>query len=246
MQSDTTYYKSRHYNNVLLLTYPFTPVINCTCDFVKCTTTRAAEEFHRRENNAHLKSKLHIAKELFDTALEKNIKSPAVTFDSWYASTDFIEHIRTNEKYSFSEIKSNRNIFLDHPGKKTHSMVKSDGLSDSRRLVTPIKKHYSNKIQSIKHKTSDRSEVSYKAYSFEAKPKGGKIPMKFVVILGKWNKEEDNNVCIFVTNKLHAPSRTLIENYLLRWGIVYCFKELKDAFYFNHYQPRHIDRIKRY
>jgi hypothetical protein len=38
----------------------------------------------------------------------------------------------------------------------------------------------------------------------------------------------------------------LLKNYLLRWGIEYCFKELKDTFYFDHYQVRHIDKIERY
>ena len=33
---------------------------------------------------------------------------------------------------------------------------------------------------------------------------------------------------------------------LLIWGIEYCFKELKDTFYFDHYQVRHIDKIERY
>ena len=38
----------------------------------------------------------------------------------------------------------------------------------------------------------------------------------------------------------------VIANYLLRWGIEHCFKELKDAFYFDHYQVRHIKKIERY
>src|SRR3989338_6474342 len=41
----------------------------------------------------------------------------------------------------------------------------------------------------------------------------------------------------------HDNCRTL---YLLRWGIEHCFKELKDTFYFDHYQVRHIEKIERY
>ena len=47
-------------------------------------------------------------------------------------------------------------------------------------------------------------------YSFEAKLKDCDVPIKFVVIFGKWNKE------------------------------------LKDTFYFDHYQVRHINKIDRY
>ncbi|OOP55558.1 MAG: hypothetical protein AYP45_14100 [Candidatus Brocadia carolinensis] len=38
----------------------------------------------------------------------------------------------------------------------------------------------------------------------------------------------------------------VITNYLLRWGIEHCFKELKDTFYLDHYQARHINKIVRY
>src|SRR3990172_11287563 len=41
----------------------------------------------------------------------------------------------------------------------------------------------------------------------------------------------------------HDNGRTL---YPLRWGIEHCFKELKDTFYFDHYQVRHIEKIERY
>ena len=72
------------------------------------------------------------------------------------------------------------------------------------------------------------------------------MPIKFVVVFGKWSKEDDKKFHILITNQLKASSKTAIKNYLLRWGIEYCFKELKDTFYFDHYQVRHIDKIERY
>jgi hypothetical protein len=113
-------------------------------------------------------------------------------------------------------------------------------------LVTLIKKHYWHKVKYVKHKTTDGSEVSYKTYSFKAKLKDCKVPIKFVVVFGKWSKEDDKRFHILITNQLKASTRTVIKNYLLRWGIEYCFKELKDTFYFDHYQVRHIDKIERY
>jgi hypothetical protein len=49
-----------------------------------------------------------------------------------------------------------------------------------------------------------------------------------------------------ITNQLTASAKTVIANYLLRWGIEQCFRELKDTFYFDHYQLRHIEKIERY
>ena len=196
-------------------------------------------EFPGGESNPLFKDKIQIAKELFDKSLE-TLDFSAVTFDSWYAATHFLEHIHTRKKAFFSEIKSNRNIFMYHPTKKTRCCVKPD------ELVTLIRKHYWDKVRYIKYKTSDGSEVSHRTYSFVAKLKDCKVPMKLVVIFGQWNKDDDKNFHILITNQLNASSKTIITNYLLRWGIEHCFKELKDTFYFDHYQVRHIDRIERY
>ncbi|BBO16252.1 conserved hypothetical protein [Candidatus Brocadia pituitae] len=198
-----------------------------------------ASEFPGGETNPLFKDKIRIAKELFDTSLE-TLDFSAVTFDSWYAATHFLEHIHTRKKFFFSEIKSNRNIFMHHPVKRTKCCVKPD------ELVTLIKKHYWHKTKSIKFKTPDGSEVSYRTYSFEAKLKDCDIPLKFVVVLGKWNKDDDNTCHILITNQLTASAKTVITSYLLRWGIEQCFRELKDTFYFDHYQVRHINKIERY
>lgn len=198
-----------------------------------------ADEFKGGKDNPEFKDKIQIAIELFDNAIE-SLDISGITFDTWYASTKYLEHIHRKEKSLFSEIKSNRNIFMYHPAKKTHCMVKPD------ELVTLIKKHYWHKVKYVKHKTKDGSEVSYKTYSFEAKLKDCKVPIKFVVVFGKWSKEDDKKFHILITNQLKASSKTVIKNYLLRWGIEYCFKELKDTFYFDHYQVRHIDKIERY
>jgi SRSO17 transposase len=198
-----------------------------------------ADEFPGGKNNPHFKDKLHIAQELFDKSLE-TLEFSAVTFDSWYATTNLLEHIHTRKKIFFSEIKSNRNIFMYHPIKRTKCCVKPD------ELVTLIKKHSWDKTKTVKYQTTDGSEVSHRTYSFEAKLKDGKVPIKFVVILGTWNKDDDNSFHILITNQLNASAKTIITNYLLRWGIEHCFKELKDTFYFDHYQVRHIEKIARY
>lgn len=124
-----------------------------------------ADEFDTGENDPRFKSKIEIAKALFEDALEKGIKFSAVVFDSWYASSELIEYIDNKDKTFFSELKSNRNIFMFHPGKKTHDFVKPD------ELVTLIKKHYWHKVRYIKYKTSYGNEVSKQVFSFKAQLK---------------------------------------------------------------------------
>jgi hypothetical protein len=91
--------------------------------------------------------------------------------------------------------------------------------------VTLIKKHYCDKIKFVTLHT-DGSEVSHKTYSFEAKLKDCDVPIKFVVVFGKWNKDDDNKYHILITNNLRASAKMVITNYLLRWGIEHCFNDL--------------------
>ncbi|MFN3533255.1 MAG: hypothetical protein ACK41Q_12220 [Candidatus Brocadia sp.] len=49
-------------------------------------------------------------------------------------------------------------------------------------------------------------------YSFEAKLKDCDVPIKFVVIMGKWNKDGDNNYRILITNNLRASAKMVITN----------------------------------
>ena len=198
-----------------------------------------ADEFPKGKNDSRFKDKIQIALELFDSC-SQNVDFSGTVFDSWYATTRLLTHIHNAGQVFYSEIKSNRNIFMHHPVKKKHCFVKPD------ELVTLIKKHYCDKIKFVKFKTTDGSEVSHKTYSFEAKLKDCDIPIKFVVILGKWNKDDDNSYHILITNKINSSAKMVIANYLLRWGIEHCFKELKDTFYFDHYQVRHIKKIERY
>ncbi len=62
-----------------------------------------ADEFPRGKNNPHFKDKIQIAMELFDNA-RKSLDFSAVTFDSWYAATKFLEHIHSHGKFFFSEM----------------------------------------------------------------------------------------------------------------------------------------------
>ncbi len=198
-----------------------------------------AREFPRGKNNSQFKDKIQIALELFDLYAESFALS-GIVFDSWYATTRFLTHIHKKGKIFYSEIKSNRNIFMRHPVKKNKCLVKPD------ELVTLIKKHFRDKIKFVKFKTTDGSEVSHKTYSFEAKLNDCDVPIKFVIIFGKWNKDDDYTYHILVTNNLRASAKMVITNYLLRWGIEHGFKELKDTFSFDHYQVRHINKIDRY
>ena len=51
---------------------------------------------------------------------------------------------------------------------------------------------------------------------------------------------------ILITNNLSLEHKKVCALYRLRWGIEHAFQELKDSFYFDHYQVRHKEKIMRY
>ncbi|RZV59058.1 MAG: transposase [Candidatus Brocadia sp. BROELEC01] len=175
------------------------------------------KEFPRGKNNSQFKDKIQIALELFDLYAESFALS-GIVFDSWYATTRFLTHIHKEGKIFYSEIKSNRNIFMRHPVKKNQCLVKPDVLSYRRRIVTIIKKHFWDKIKFVKFKTTDGSEVSHKTYSFEAKLNDCDVPIKFVIIFGKWNKDDDYTYHILVTNNLYSSTSALSKSKKLAHG----------------------------
>ena len=80
-----------------------------------------ANEFPGGKNNPHFKDKLRIAQELFDKSLE-TLEFSAVTFDSWYATTNLLEHIHTRKKIFFSEIKIKQK-YLHVPSDKKNELL---------------------------------------------------------------------------------------------------------------------------
>lgn len=136
-----------------------------------------ADEFPSRQTNPQFKDKIQIAMELFDNALTI-FDFSAVTFDSWYAATKFLEHIHSKRKYFFSELKSNRNIFMYHSGKKKRCFVKPD------ELVTLIKKHFWDKVKYVIPKFCKRfSQCENRPSILFLKGKNQRLPLVLISIL---------------------------------------------------------------
>ena len=70
----------------------------------------------------NFKSKLDLAQELIEDAIDKKIPFSAVVFDAWYASTDLIEFISSKNLYLVAETKLNRSIFFTIHNKTTKNL----------------------------------------------------------------------------------------------------------------------------
>lgn len=201
-----------------------------------------AEEFLFGKEDRNFKSKLDLARILVDDALERKIKFSSLLIDAWYAqSSEFLEFVHFDRKLPFiGELKTNRNILFYHPIKRKHCWSQQD------ELVKLIKKHYPHKCGLFTSTDKDGKERSWVTYTFKGQLKDCSVPLRLVVVFGKWGDEDDKEVHILITNQTHIATKTIISTYLLRWGIELIFRELKDVFSFDQYQVRHTKQIERY
>ena len=83
-------------------------------------------------------------------------------------------------------------------------------------------------------------------YSFKSRLKKTHFPVKVFVVMGKLSYKDNRDVRIIITNDLSLSCKEAVTTYFERWAIERLFRELKDSFYFDHYQVRHKLKIMRY
>ncbi len=192
-------------------------------------------EFICGKNDPDFRSKLDFAKELIEEAITASIPFSHIVFDSWYASCDMIDFIDDLGKKFISEVKSDRRLLVDHPVSKKKIWLRAD------ELVKLIKKHLWDKTRMVNY-----NGRLVPAYTLKLKVKDSQVELKAFCIMGKWSPEDDKSCHILITNNLSLDHKKACALYRLRWGIEHAFQELKDSFYFDHYQLRHKEKIMRY
>lgn len=196
---------------------------------------RTEAEFLLGKDNPDFRSKLELAKELINDAIDKNIPFSHIVFDSWYTSNDVIDFIDTKGKRFISEVKSDRYLIFEHPVSKKKVELQQE------ELVKLIRKHYYHKMRMVEY-----NGIQLPVYSFKTKVRRSKVELRAFVMFGKWSDEDDKPLHILITNDTKLNHKKVFSLYHQRWGIERIFQELKDTFYFDHYQVRHQEKIMRY
>ncbi|MFH1691169.1 MAG: IS701 family transposase [Candidatus Omnitrophota bacterium] len=191
-------------------------------------------------NPKDFKSKLDLAKELIDDAINKKIPFSSVVVDAWYTSTDLIEFTASKKISLVAEVKINRSIFFTHPETKQWRYLTGD------TIIPLIRKFYPHKLKSVSVPTGDGTDKNVLTYSFETKLKDCAVPVKAIFVFDKWPSGDDKEAHILITTGLQMSTRDTILTYLLRWGIEESFRELKDSFCFDQYQVRDQKQIQRH
>ena len=227
-------------------------VCNVTVASAFCSVTKSfpinlkfykpEQEFSLGKDDPRFKSKLELAEELIEDALNKNIKFKYLLLDAWYGNcSDLIEFIAEIKELLFiSELKDNRKVQFYNPLERKHTFLQVN------ELVKLIKRIYSTRLKPLKIKDSKGKSHTVWTYSFKGKLFDCCVPVKIVVMFGKWNKNDSQSVHVFVTNATSLSCKSVISTYRLRWGIERIFQELKDVFCFDQYQLRFKPQIEKF
>ena len=186
------------------------------------------------------KSKLELAKELIDDALNKNMPFHSLVVDSWYTSTDLIEFVAAKKLSLVAEVKINRSILFTNPKTKQWRYLRGD------EIIPLLRECYPHKLKSVRIPQHHGKDKNVFTYSFGSKLKDCETKVKVIFVFDKWSEHDDKDVHILITTDLTMPIRSCILTYLLRWGIEESFRELKDTFCFDQYQVRHQKQIQRH
>ncbi len=196
---------------------------------------KTQDEFSLGKEDPEFKSKLELAKELIAEASNKQVPFSYVVFDSWYSASDVLNFIQEKNLKFISEVKSDRKIFFRNPQTQKGYFMKED------ELVKLIRKHYWHKVRAFRH-----GDEQLWVYSFKSRLKKTHFPIQVLVVMGKLSYKDNRDVRILVTNDLSLSYKQAVTTYFERWAIERLFHELKDSFYFDHYQVRHKLKIMRY
>ncbi len=191
-------------------------------------------------NPKNFKSKLDLAKELIDDAVNKKIPFSSVVVDSWYTSTDLIEFVASKNLTLVAEVKINRSIFFTHPQTKQWRYLTGD------KIIPLIKEFYPHKLKAAAIPQADGTDKNVLYYAFKSKLRDCSTEVQVIFIFDKWSSTDDKDVHILITTDLAMSVRSAILAYLLRWGIEESFRELKDTFCFDQYQVRHQEQIQKH
>ena len=168
-------------------------------------------------------SKLELALQMIQRAVENGIIPGYVMFDSWYACPSFIVKVLNIKKgiHVICRLKKNRIKYKYRGNEYTlteiyHKVKK--GFTKDRKTGLLIKR--------VKVKIAKTGQVAVIVFS-----KGYREP-EVDAISGR-KKKKDENWVAFLSTDTQIHSATVIKKYVKRWPIEVCFKECKQMLDFG-------------
>lgn len=177
------------------------------------------------------KTKIKLAVELVEDAIERGLDFEVVLFDAWYLSPELVEVIERHQKAWISQLKSNRKI-------ETRGLKLND--AEGNRIKFEEAEIRVDELVKLIPKSAYRKvergeQASYWAFSLTVQIKTlGKV--RLVV---SWVDEKcEESYAVLVTRQIHWEAKRIITTYCERFSIEVFYKDAKQQLGFSDYQCR--------
>ena len=175
-------------------------------------------------------TKISLAVQLVNQAIEKDLPFETVLFDAWYLAPELIKVLEKHEKKWVSLLKANRNIstnnlrIFDEKGKQ---VVFEDTKIKAEDLI--------KLLPSSAFTPTEIGEKTYYCFSKNVHIASlGKVRLVFCFE----NPELEGTCAVLISNHLSWSAKKIIETYLLRWPIETFYQDAKTHLGLNDYRMR--------
>lgn len=184
------------------------------------------------------RTKISLAVELVNEAIEQKLRFDTVLFDSWYLAPELLELLAEHDKKWISILKINRNIstnnlrILDEEGKPVQFEKPKIKVGD----LIPL-------IPAPAFKPVEIDNRTYYCFSKNVHIASlGKVRL----VISFDNPDLDGTCAVLVTNHLSWNAKKIIETYLLRWPIETFYQDAKQQLGLNQYRMRKAKAIQKH
>jgi SRSO17 transposase len=176
-----------------------------------------------REKAIEFKTKIELAQELIEYALELGLEVQGVLFDSWFASKEFIRFLHDHGLHWVTRLKSDRNV-----------KIKGRYMPIGEFALTLPEESF-RKIQ-----------IGARVYQVFSKAVDLKGVGQVRILISYDNEEFSGSPAFFATDQIRWEGTRIIKTYSKRWNIETFFKDSKQNLGLEDYQLRDLWGIKRH
>jgi SRSO17 transposase len=184
------------------------------------------------------RTKIDLAIELLDAAIQHNVPFRVLLFDSWYLSEELVSMARSRKKDWISLLKKNRNL-------ETNSFVLKDAAGQPIRLEGP---HIAVEdlvplIPPTAYRAVTIGDHTYWTFTLTVRLPGlGKVRL----VISFQNAELTGTYAVLVSNRVHWNAQRLLTLYLQRWPIETFYQDGKGHLGFDEYRMRNAEAIQKH
>lgn len=212
--------------------------------------TKARARFHREVDSVLLKdadfavlheafqTKLTLARELIEDALQRNLPFGIVLMDSWYLAQELVEQLKQHQLDWVSILKPNRNL-------ETASFVLKDAQQQPIKMEGPHIQvgNWVKQIPASAYKLVKVKERDYWCFGMNLRVPGlGKVRL----VVSFENPELTGTYAVLSTNRCDWSNKQVLETYLQRWPIETFYQDAKGHLGLDAYRMRAADAIQKH